>query len=523
MVDCRATKERYRADQLFVFAYVFPAVNHKGEPTEAWLAGLGGTAGEAAELPEKKAAKLAKRFGQPAAPPSVIPYLQLDPNDREKVIGPSTDERGTLTEPRAFNLMFKTFVGALENESNVAYLRPETAQGIFANFKNVVDTGRVKIPFGIAQIGKSFRNEINPRNFTFRSREFEQMEIEFFCRPEEAKEWYAYWRKARFEWYVDLGLQSDRLRLRDHDADELAFYSTATADIEYAFPFGISELEGIAHRGDYDLGQHMKFSGKDLSYFDEDRKERFVPHVVEPSAGADRATLAFLCEAYTVDEVGGESRTVLKFHPRIAPIKAAVFPLVKRDGMPERAEAIYRELKRHYNVAYDEKGAIGRRYRRQDEAGTPFCITVDSQTLTDDTVTIRDRDTCRQWRVAKRGRVRGPGRPAGRSCACRRPALESGISQERIVGFWIDTMKPCISQATTLKNPFEADPADVFAQWLDRRRDLVDQARDVSAGSFARRGPTDAGIRRDQTRRGGVSGRLALVARRRARKPLEAL
>ena len=185
--------------------------------------------------------------------------------------------------------MFKTFVGALENESNVAYLRPETAQGIFANFKNVVDTGRVKLPFGIAQIGKSFRNEINPRNFTFRSREFEQMEIEFFCRPEEAQEWYAYWRKTRFQWYVDLGLQSERLRLRDHDRQELAFYSTATADIEYAFPFGISELEGIAHRGDYDLGQHMKFSGKDLSYFDEERKERFVPHVVEPSAGADRA------------------------------------------------------------------------------------------------------------------------------------------------------------------------------------------------------------------------------------------
>ncbi len=403
MVDCRGTKERYRADQLFVFAYVFPAVNHKGEPTEAWLAGLGGSSDEAAELPEKKAAKLAKRFGQPSAPPSIIPYMQLDAGDRDKVIGPSTDERGTLTEPRAFNLMFKTFVGALEHESNVAYLRPETAQGIFANFKNVTDTGRVKIPFGIAQVGKSFRNEINPRNFTFRSREFEQMEIEFFCRPDEAKEWYGYWRKARFQWYVDLGLQSDRLRLRDHDADELAFYSTATADIEYSFPFGISELEGIAHRGDYDLGQHMKYSGKDLSYFDEDRKERFVPHVIEPSAGADRATLAFLCEAYTVDQVAGEARTLLKFHPRIAPIKAAVFPLVKKDGMPERAEAIYRELKRHYNVSYDEKGAVGRRYRRQDEAGTPFCITVDGQTLSDDTVTIRDRDSCRQWRVSSAG------------------------------------------------------------------------------------------------------------------------
>jgi glycyl-tRNA synthetase len=301
--------------------------------------------------------------------------------------------------------MFKTYVGALESESNVAYLRPETAQGIFANFKNVVDTGRVKIPFGIAQIGKSFRNEINPRNFTFRSREFEQMEIEFFCRPEEAAEWYAYWRKTRFQWYVDHGLQSDRLRLRDHDPEELAFYSTATADIEYSFPFGVSELEGIAHRGAYDLGQHQKFSGKDLTYFDEEKKERYLPHVIEPSAGADRATLAFLCEAYQEDEVAGETRTVLKLHPRLAPIKAAVFPLVKRDGMPEMAEKIYRDLKKHFNVFMDEKGAIGRRYRRQDEAGTPLGITVDGQTIADGTVTFRDRDSCRQWRVPSGGVV----------------------------------------------------------------------------------------------------------------------
>ncbi|HEV3163779.1 MAG TPA: glycine--tRNA ligase, partial [Isosphaeraceae bacterium] len=244
-----------------------------------------------------------------------------------------------------------------------------------------------------------------PRNFTFRSREFEQMEIEFFCRPDESSQWYKYWRDTRFQWYVDHGLKSDKLRLRDHDPDELAFYSTATADIEYAFPFGISELEGIAHRGDYDLSQHQKFSGKDLTYFDEEKKERFLPHVIEPSAGADRATLAFLCEAYEEDEVGGEARTVLKFHPRIAPIKAAVFPLVKKDGMPELAEKIYRELKRRHNVFYDEKGAIGRRYRRQDEAGTPFCITIDGQTLTDGSVTIRDRDTCRQWRVASAGIV----------------------------------------------------------------------------------------------------------------------
>jgi glycyl-tRNA synthetase len=331
--------------------------------------------------------------------PEVVEFLAVPITDREAIVGPSATKPGTLTEPRNFNLMFESHAGAIADEANKVYLRPETAQGIFVNFKNVVDTGRVKIPFGIAQIGKSFRNEINPRNFIFRSREFEQMEIEFFCRPEEAAQWYAYWRKTRFQWYVDHGLQSDRLRLRDHDPDELAFYSTATADIEYAFPFGVSELEGIAHRGEYDLAQHQKFSGKDLTYFDEEKKERYLPHVIEPSAGADRATLAFLCEAYQEDEVGGETRTVLKFHPRFAPIKAAVFPLVKRDGMPEMAEKIYRDLKRHFNVFLDEKGAIGRRYRRQDEAGTPFGITVDGQTISDGTVTFRDRDSCRQWRV----------------------------------------------------------------------------------------------------------------------------
>ncbi len=311
---------------------------------------------------------------------------------------PGEFEKCELTEARAFNLMFETNIGAVVEDASKAYLRPETAQGIFVNFKNVCDTGRVKLPFGIGQVGKSFRNEITPRNFIFRSREFEQMEIEFFCRPEEASAWYAFWRKRRFQWYIDHGLRGDRLVLRDHDPEELAFYSTATADIEYAFPFGVSELEGIAHRGDYDLNQHIKFSGKDLSYFDEERKQRFIPHVIEPSAGADRATLAFLCEAYVEDEVGGETRTVMKLHPRLAPIKAAIFPLVKKDGMPERALAVYRDLKRHFNVFYDEKGAIGRRYRRQDEAGTPFCVTIDGQTATDGTLTIRDRDSCRQWR-----------------------------------------------------------------------------------------------------------------------------
>jgi glycyl-tRNA synthetase len=357
--------------------------------------------------------------------------LQTD-DDLGLVIGPDATKPGTFTEPRDFNLMFKTTVGALgDPEKDVAFLRPETAQGIFVNFKNVLDSTRVRIPFGIAQMGKSFRNEITPRNFTFRSREFEQMEIEFFCHPNSSRDWYQYWRDRRMKWYTDLGLASERLQLREHDPDELSHYSTGTADIEYAFPFlppgEFGELEGVAHRGDFDLRSHMegkldpntcplelekdengkprwRGSGKDLTYRDDITGERYTPHVIEPSAGADRATLAFLCEAYTEDEAPDEkgkmqARTVLKLHPRLAPIKAAVFPLVKKDGMPEIAREIYRALKPHVNVFYDEKGAVGRRYRRQDEAGTPYCITVDGDTLSDKTVTIRDRDTLEQWRV----------------------------------------------------------------------------------------------------------------------------
>jgi len=313
---------------------------------------------------------------------------------------------GQLTDARKFNMMFKTFVGAMEDSSAVAYLRPETAQGIFANYSNVLDTSRLKLPFGIAQIGKAFRNEINPRNYTFRSREFEQMEIEFFCRPDEADRWYEYWRDARFQWYVGLGLRSDRLRLRDHEPDELAHYANACADIEYDFPFGICELEGVANRTDYDLKHHQESSGKDLTYFDDETKERFLPYVIEPSGGVDRAALALLCEAYCEDEAPDEKgnpqpRTLMKLHPRIAPIKAAVFPLVKKDGMPEIARKIYEDLRgAGLSAFYDEKGAVGRRYRRQDEAGTPFCITVDGQTLQDRTVTVRDRDTLRQERIA---------------------------------------------------------------------------------------------------------------------------
>jgi glycyl-tRNA synthetase len=433
MVDCRRCKARFRADQLTFLRYDL----YRDEAMTAVRSYYFFGQGDPLEVGNQNAKKIDKLTAGLKSGERLDrvegPYTSLDESTKNRFTCPSCGEEGSLTEPRNFNLMFESYTGAVADEASKVYLRPETAQGIFVNYRNVVDTGRVKVPFGIAQVGKSFRNEINPRNFTFRSREFEQMEIEFFCHPEESAEWYTYWRDARFRWYVELGLRSDRLRLRDHDNDELAFYSIGTADIEYSFPFGVSELEGIAHRSDYDLSQHQKFSGKDLSYFDEDRWERdksrlgmtsfkeylksregqekpgypyqYLPHVIEPSAGADRATLAFLCEAYTEDEVGGEPRTVLKFHPRLAPVKAAVFPLVKKDGMPERAEKIYRELKRHFNVFYDEKGAIGRRYRRQDEAGTPFGITIDGQTLTDGTVTIRDRDSCRQWRVAAAGVV----------------------------------------------------------------------------------------------------------------------
>jgi glycyl-tRNA synthetase len=338
---------------------------------------------------------------------------------------PGQFDKCKLTEARVFNLMFKTWIGALEDSSATAYLRPETAQGIFANFKNVSDSTRLKLPFGIAQVGKAFRNEINPRNYIFRSREFEQMEIEFFCHPKDSMKWYHYWRDVRIKWYTTLGIQSERLRPREQTEKERAFYSIGTTDIEYLFPFDEEpqELEGVAHRADYDLTQHAKHSGKDLTYFDEDgwntwitankaslggdkKKEaeakakfRFLPHVIEPSAGADRFTLAVLCEAYHEDEIGGEARVVMRFHPRLAPYKAAIFPLVNKEGMPEKAYALYCELKNEFNVYYDDKGAVGRRYRRQDEAGTPWCLTIDGQTLQDNTVTIRDRDTTEQTRM----------------------------------------------------------------------------------------------------------------------------
>ena len=310
--------------------------------------------------------------------------------------GPSCD----LTEARDFNLMFETTMGPVKDSGATVYLRPETAQGIFVNFKNVLQFSRKKPPFGIAQVGKSFRNEITPGNFVFRTREFEQMEMEFFVPPDEAPQWYDFWKAARRDWYAELGIREDHLRLRDHDPDELSHYSSATADVEYLFPIGWSELEGIANRGDFDLTQHAKFSGEKLEYFDPQTKDRYVPHVIEPAAGADPATLAFMVDAYDEEEVEGEQRTVLKLHPRLAPVKAAVLPLVRKDDQPAVAQEVYGALRGLMQSEYDEGGSIGRRYRRQDEIGTPYCVTIDHQTLEDRTVTVRDRDSLSQERIA---------------------------------------------------------------------------------------------------------------------------
>jgi glycyl-tRNA synthetase len=310
--------------------------------------------------------------------------------------GPNCD----LTEARDFNLMFETTMGPVKDSGATVYLRPETAQGIFVNFKNVLQFSRKKPPFGIAQIGKSFRNEITPGNFVFRTREFEQMEMEFFVPPAEAADWYAFWKQARHDWYTELGLRDDHLRMREHDPDELSHYSSGTADVEYLFPIGWSELEGIANRGNFDLTQHSEYSGQKLEYFDPQTKERYVPHVIEPAAGADRATLAFLVDAYDEEEIDGEQRTVLKLHPRLAPVKVAVLPLVRKDGQPEVAREIFTALRGRMQAEYDEGGSVGKRYRRQDEIGTPFCVTVDHQTLEDRTVTVRERDTLAQARVA---------------------------------------------------------------------------------------------------------------------------
>jgi len=349
--------------------------------------------------------------------------------DLNNKVCPNCGAVGKFTEPMPFKLMFETQMGANIDDAMTLYLRPETAQGIFTNFRNVLDTTRVKIPFGIAQIGKSFRNEVTTKAFIFRTREFEQAELEFFCEPGTDDKWYEYWKQCRFNWYINLGLKKENLRMREHAKDELAHYAKGCVDIEYRFPFGSGdwqELEGIANRTDYDLRQHQRgirtlnawFENKGdlskiqlkeeaedymsgpLSYFDDEKKTRYIPYVIEPSAGIDRSVLAFLVDAYDEEEVRGETRNLLRFHPALAPIKIGIFPLVKKDGMPEIGHNIYDSLKKYFTCFYDEKGAVGRRYRRQDEAGTPFCVTVDGQTLQDKTVTVRERDSMEQIRVA---------------------------------------------------------------------------------------------------------------------------
>lgn len=396
MVDCKESKLRYRADQLFfgkvvvdneIIGYV-SVLEDETMQAEA----------------QKKADEMKRKLSKQGlmSPIKLEPYTEAKPEEYEKIPSPATGKPGSLTAPRDFNLMFQTYLGALRDEMAVAYLRPETAQGIFTNFKNVVDTCRVKVPFGIAQIGKAFRNEITPRNFIFRSREFEQMEIEYFIAPDEAL-WpieHEKWIKICWDWLLSIGLKADLLGKDVHKKEKLSHYSKATTDITFKFPFGEQELEGIAARGNFDLTAHSQASGKSLEYFDEERKERYIPHVIEPSIGVDRLFLAIICSAYCEDEVEGEKRTVLKFHPRMAPIKAAVLPLVKnKPEIVEKARSLFEKLQKRWNVFWDSSGAIGRRYRRMDEVGTPFCITIDFDTLEDNTVTIRHRDTTEQIRI----------------------------------------------------------------------------------------------------------------------------
>ncbi|MCT4686819.1 glycine--tRNA ligase [Vallitalea sp.] len=361
LMDCKSCKERFRADQL-IENYMKENNLEVEDAVDSWS--------------NEKMKEYIEENG---------------------IACPSCGEKD-FTDIRQFNLMFKTFQGVTEDAKNTVYLRPETAQGIFVNFKNVQRTSRKKIPFGIGQIGKSFRNEITPGNFTFRTREFEQMELEFFCEPGTDLEWFEYWKKYCVNWILSLGIKEENMRLRDHSQEELSHYSNATSDIEYLFPFGWGELWGIADRTDFDLRKHQETSGADLTYFDDMKKEKYIPYCIEPSLGADRVTLAFLCEAYDEEELeNGDIRKVLRFHPIIAPVQIAVLPLSKK--LSEEAEKIYAMLGKHYNVEYDDRGSIGKRYRRQDEIGTPYCVTFDFDSLEDEAVTIRNRDSMEQERV----------------------------------------------------------------------------------------------------------------------------
>jgi glycyl-tRNA synthetase len=395
LVECQNCNQRFRPDQVLV------------RPVYTMDGGfIGYVSGLNPEELEEKWQELLSKSPMPAGSrrmfrvePPEPKTLQDFVEDTSQIPCPFCNAIGRFTEPRLFNLMFKTFMGPVEEEAGLVYLRPETAQGIFVNFQNVLKATRKKLPFGIAQIGKSFRNEITPGNFIFRTREFEQMELEYFVKPGTDDEWFQYWVQERFRWYKDLGIREENLRLRQHGKEELAHYARDCYDVEYLFPMGWSELEGIANRTDFDLRQHSSFSGQDLSYFDDETRERIIPYVIEPSGGVDRTTLAFLVDAYDEETVEGETRVLLHFHPALAPIKVAVLPLSRNEKLVPTAQQLYRELRQHWMADYDDAQSIGRRYRRQDEIGTPFCITIDFQSLEDNQVTIRERDTLKQIRV----------------------------------------------------------------------------------------------------------------------------
>jgi glycyl-tRNA synthetase len=403
MVDCRETKLRYRADHVLCLEVFYEKAGQ--QKSLGWMSVQSGD--DAEDILGKKAKKMVQKSGggdlKPLNMTSTVPLTSLSPEQQAKLIGPDAENPGTLTEPRAFNLMFHSYVGVFQNEDSKVYLRPETAQGIFLQYKNVLDTSRVRPPFGVAQVGKAFRNEVTPRNFIFRTREFEQMEMEFFCPPEDGMKWYEFWVAERLRWWEAQGVSKANL-FRNVIADsERAFYSAATSDIEYKYPFtapGFGELEGIAYRTDYDLKQHQTHSKTNLEYIDQENgNRRYIPHVVEPASGLTRGVLVLLCEAYQYDE-SRASPEWLKLKPSLAPIKAGIFPLVNKDGMPEVAEKLYLDLRKTWTCQYDAKQSIGKRYARMDEAGTPFCITIDGETLKDQAVTIRSRDTAQQERVA---------------------------------------------------------------------------------------------------------------------------
>ncbi|MDR3317439.1 MAG: glycine--tRNA ligase [Puniceicoccales bacterium] len=397
MVDCKISKMRYRADQLY-FAKIIVAGEVIG-----YVSVL--EDGKMQAVAENQANELKRKLARKGELEAIVlkPYTEATPEEYALIPSPATGKPGSLTAPRAFNLMFQTHLGAVVDDTSVTYLRPETAQGMFINFKNILNTYRLKLPFGIAQMGRSFRNEITPRNFLFRSREFEQMEMEFFIQDDaDWQKCHEYWVTECFNWLKGIGLREDLLGLDVHRPEKLAHYSRACTDITFHYPFGVQELEGIAARGNFDLRQHQGASGKNLEYFDESQKRSYLPHVIEPAIGVDRLFLALLCSGYYEEEVEGEVRIVLKLHPRIAPIKAAVLPLVKnRSELVALAKDLHKKLSHSFYIQYDESGAIGRRYRRMDEVGTPYCITVDFDSLEDGTFTLRDRDTMKQDRLTE--------------------------------------------------------------------------------------------------------------------------